>query len=87
MQPTRTTLIFHEQHFAMQVDQSVADIMHCRLTQSAGFQLFLIAQQAVSPLLNLCLRVKLRLEPINIAVIRIQRILLCPLDIITQHIA
>ena len=32
MQPSRTALVFYKQHFAMQIDQTVADIMHRSLT-------------------------------------------------------
>ena len=87
MQPSRTLLVFHHQHFAMQVDQAVADVMHRCFAQAAGFELFLIAQQTICPFLYLHLRVKLRLEPIYIAIIGIKCVLFCPFRIKTKDIA
>ena len=71
----------------MQIDQAVADILYCRLTQAAGLQLFLVTQQTICPLLNLRLGIKLRFEPVDITVVRIQRIRLRPFEVKAQHIA
>ena len=78
--------IYHKQHFAMQINQAIADILYCRLTQAAGFQLFLIAQETICPLLHFHLRIKLRFEPVDITVARIQCVRFSPLGIITQHV-
>ena len=71
----------------MQIDQAVADILYCRLTQAAGLQLFLVTQQTVCPFLHFHLCVKLWFEPVDIAVVRIQCVRFSPLGIITQDVA
>ena len=71
----------------MQVDQAIANIMYRCLGETRRFELFLVAEQTISPFLNLHLRIKLRFEPIDIAVVRVERVLLSPFRIKTKDIA
>ena len=86
MQPTRTTLVFHEEHFAMEIDQTVAYIMYRFLGQAAGFELFLIAKQTISPFLHFRLRVKLRTEPIDVVIACLEGVFLSPFGIKTKDV-
>ena len=86
VQPSRTTLVFHEQHFAVEVNQSVADVMYSRLTQAGSLELFLIAEQAICPFLHFGLGVELGFEPVDISVIGVKGIVLCPLQIEAQYV-
>ena len=87
VQPSRTTLVFNKQHFAMEINESVADIFRRYGTQSAGFELFLVAHEAVVPFLYFDLRVKFRFEEIDIAVVGVESVFLRPLQVVAEHIA
>ena len=87
MQPSRPALVFHEEHLAMEINQSVAYILRRSGTQSAGFELFLVAHQAVVPSLHLRLGIKLRTEPIDIVIACLEGMLFSPFCIISQHVS
>ena len=87
MEPSRTALVFYKQHLAMQINQRIADVLRRLGTQTGSLQLLLIAHQPVVPFLHFDLRIELRTEEIDIAVMRVQRIFLRPFGVITQHIS
>ena len=82
MEPSRTTLVFDEEHFAMEVDESVADVLYRFCAEAAGFERFLIVQQFVCPFLYFRLCVELRTEPIDIVIMRLQGVLFGPFGVI-----
>ena len=83
MEPSRTALVFYHQHFAMQVNQSVAEVLYRFFAEAAGFECFLVVQQTVCPFLHFRLRVKLRAEPVYIMVVGLQSVLFRPFGIVS----
>ena len=71
MEPSRTALILNHQHFAMEINQAVADILRSLFAQTCCFELFRILHEAVVPLLHFDLRIKLRTEPIDVSIARL----------------
>ena len=81
-------LVAYEQHFAMQIEQSLAQVDSLVFVHEACFvQLVVALQYGIKVVLHFHLGVKLVFEPEDVSVIRVQEALFGCFCIVAEHIA